>query len=651
MHAGSGACDKLPLVKAAILPAADSQMSLNAANPAAVRPLTVAAITLALTLGLCSPTVVAASSPAPTPTPPAAAATAADDVVGRALEPLLTAEFALQAGRLDEAARAYLAAARDADDVVLAERATRMALLAKDDAIASEALKLWRRHADGGVSLLAAEAALALRLGDERGARRHLGALLGSTDEDGWRQALGVIAIGSRDPQQAGRLLHKLVDEGRIPAKLQAWLAFGGLAQRLDQPQLAERIVNEVVHRFPGEPRVALLRASQLREAGQAVQARQVLATIVSAAERDADLRLALAQEYDRLGDLAAAAATLARGPQDDQTYALRASLLARAEDKPALTRLYEELGRDAAKPDPQQRLLLGQVAEFLDRHDEALEWYRGVPGGIQRWSAHLRAANVLHGLKRADEAYQSLRALQSDGAAPDEARRDGYLMEAALRQKDGNDAGELDAYERGLAAFPDESEILYARALGWERRDNIARAEADLRKILVAEPDNIAALNALGYTLADRTTRYQEALELIDRARTAEPDNAAIIDSYGWVLYRLGRIDDALVELRRAFGLQKDAEIAAHLGEVLWVAGKRDEARKYFDEAHKLDPTNRALERALEKTGAPRPPGTDQSEPRPARTGGAGAKQSDGDQPETGQPQLGQDPGRGGRA
>ena len=582
-------------------------MSLNDPMPSAFCPLTAAAFAVALVLGLSSPPATAAA------VSPPAASNARDDVVGRALEPLLTAEFALQAGRLDEAARAYLAAARATDDVVLAERATRIALLAKDDAVAAEALKLWRGHADGGLSLLAAEATLALRLGDERGARKHLGALLASTDDDGWRQALGVIAIGSRDPKQAAKLLEKLLDDGRIPDKLQAWLAFGGLAQRLEQPQLAERIVTEVVRRFPGEPRVALLRASQLREAEQPDAARQVLASIVDEAERDADLRLALAQEYDNLGDLAAAAATLARGPQDDQTYALRASLLARAEDKPTLTRLYQELGRDGAKPDPQRRLLLGQVAEFLGRNDEALDWYRGVPGGPQRWPARLRATNVLHELKRSAEAFQSLRELQSDASAPDEARRDGYLMEASLRQKDNNDAGELDAYERGLAAFPDEPEILYARALGWERRNNIARAEADLRKLLVAEPDNIAALNALGYTLADRTTRYREALELIDRARAAEPDNAAIIDSYGWVLYRLGRIDDALVELRRAFAVQKDAEIAAHLGEVLWVAGQRDEARKYFDEARKIDPANRALQRALEKTGAQGPIGAGQ--------------------------------------
>src|SRR5688500_5129764 len=179
--------------------------------------------------------------------------------------------------------------------------------------------------------------------------------------------------------------------------------------------------------------------------------------------------------------------------------------------------------------------------------------------------------------------------------------------MEAELRVEDKDAAGELDTYARGLASYPDDGALLYSRALSWERRDDIARAEADLRKILVAEPENIAALNALGYTLADRTTRYKEALELIDRARVAEPDNAAIIDSYGWVLYRLGRNREALVELRRAFSLQKDPEIAAHIGEVLWFEGQKDEARQFFEEARKLDPDseNRSLRRALEKTGA----------------------------------------------
>ncbi len=104
---------------------------------------------------------------------------------------------------------------------------------------------------------------------------------------------------------------------------------------------------------------------------------------------------------------------------------------------------------------------------------------------------------------------------------------------------------------------------------------------------------------------MADRTSRYQEALELIDRARVAEPDNAAIVDSYGWVLYRLGRNEEALVQLRRAWTLNKDPEIAAHVGEVLWVLGQKEEARRFFEEARKLDPDNRALQRATEKLGA----------------------------------------------
>ncbi|MGJ4727771.1 tetratricopeptide repeat protein, partial [Luteimonas sp. SDU101] len=317
------------------------------------------------------------------------------------------------------------------------------------------------------------------------------------------------------------------------------------------------------------------------------------------------ELRLAMAPEYDALGDLVAAERVLAQGPQDRRSYALRASLLARAEDKVSLAALYDELRRGAADPEPQQRLLLGQVAEFLDRHAEALDWYHGVPGGEARLQARLRAANVLHELGRGEEAYAALQRLQVDGSIDESARRAAYLLEGELRAKDGDLDAENDAYARGLGDWPDEPSLLYARALMWERRDDIARAEADLRRILVAEPENVAALNALGYTLADRTDRYDEALELIDRARVAEPGNAAIIDSYGWVLYRLGRLDEALVELRRAYTLQKDAEIAAHIAEVLWMLDRRDEARRYFDDARRLDPDNRSLRRALEKTGA----------------------------------------------
>src|SRR5690606_9928163 len=138
------------------------------------------------------------------------------------------------------------------------------------------------------------------------------------------------------------------------------WLAFGDLAQRLEQGELARQVVEQIVARFPGEPRIALLRASLLRESGDLDGARAALEEVGDAGRIVPELRLAMAAEYDALGDFAAAEQVLARGPQDRRSYALRASLLARADDKETLAALYDELRRDAADPEPQQRLLLG---------------------------------------------------------------------------------------------------------------------------------------------------------------------------------------------------------------------------------------------------------------------------------------------------
>ena len=526
-----------------------------------------------------------------------------DDTLGATL----AGEFALQGGRLDEASDWYLRAARaSGDDAGLAERATRIALLANDDARAAQALALWDRRAPDSLAMQGAAATLALRRGDARGAWRRLSALLEAPDPLAWRYALDALGNGGKDPKLAARLLDQMVDRDAIPDDLQAWLAFGGLAQNLQQEALAERMVAEVVRRFPDEPRVALLRASQLREAGKEGEARAALESLNRTSLLVPELRVVIAAEYDALGDPVAAAKVMARGDQNEHTYGLRAALLAKAEDKAELVKLYEELKAQSAEPDSSRRLLIGQIAEYLERYQDALDWYGRVPGGPQRWVARLRTANVLHELDRAEDAFALLHEIQADASAEDGTRRDAYLLEADLLAKDDpRSPEELAVFARALAAFPDDLGVLYSRALSWERRDDIPRAEADLRKVLAIDPENVAALNALGYTLADRTTRYEEALRLIDRARVAEPGNAAIIDSYGWVLYRLGRNKEALVELRRAYTLQKDPEIAAHIAEVLWFEGEKEAAREMFDEARELDPENRSLKRALEKTGA----------------------------------------------
>lgn len=534
---------------------------------------------------------------------------AAPPLVDRAqaasLTPVLAGEFSLQAGKLADAARWYLQAAREhAGDVGLAERATRIAMLADDEAGAAEALALWAQRAPGALAVRGTRASLALRQGDTRLARKELLAVLRSREPRAWRYAVLALATGGRDPAAPATVLDQLVDANAIPDDLEAWQEFGRLALRMDRPELARRMVGEVVRRFPDEPRVALLHASQLNQAGRKDEALALLKGVEPKAAGDDELRNALAFAYDAFGEPGAAERVLSAGTQDVQTWGMRASLLAKQKDDAGLLALYQDIAARAGKPDPDQRLLLGRIAEYLKRYREAVDWYHGVPGGPQRSEARLRAVNALHELGEKAQAADEVHAIQADASVDDDVRRDAYLLEAELQQRDERNDAEVGILTRGLAAYPDDSALLYARALAWERRDDIPRAEADLRKILVAEPENVAALNALGYTLADRTGRYQEALELIDRARVAEPDNAAIVDSYGWVLYRLGRREEALVQLRRAWSLNKDPEIAAHVGEVLWVLGQKDEARRFFDEARRLDPDNRALQRAVEALG-----------------------------------------------
>ena len=314
------------------------------------------------------------------------------------LGPLLAAEFAYQAGQLPEAAHWYLEAARAAEgDAGLAEHATRVALLANEDAIAAQALKLWRQRAPDSLALQAAGVSLDLRKGRVRKARAGLEQLLARQEPRAWGFALAGLA-GGRDPQVVARVLGQLLDAGAIPDRLPLWNDIGRLSLRLDAPGLSARIVDEMVRRFPDEPRVAVLHAGQLSQAGQPDRARELLAQVEPRAAADPEIRSLLAVAYESMGDYAAAARVVAQGPQDMRTWGMRASLLARAQDHDALQALYAELSAgDRGQPDPSRRMLLGRMAEFLKRPAEAVDWYRGVADGPEREEARIRIAVALY--------------------------------------------------------------------------------------------------------------------------------------------------------------------------------------------------------------------------------------------------------------
>jgi tetratricopeptide (TPR) repeat protein len=169
-------------------------------------------------------------------------------------------------------------------------------------------------------------------------------------------------------------------------------------------------------------------------------------------------------------------------------------------------------------------------------------------------------------------------------------------------------DAGDydqaLELYDSALKDTPDDPDVLYSRSLVYERMSRIGDAEADLRKILDHTPDDARALNALGYTLIVHTDRLDEADKLVSRALELTPDDPAIIDSMGWLRFRQGRAKDALPLLQKAYARFPDPEVAAHLGEVLWALGERNQAQSILGEASRSDPDNVQLRDTLKRLG-----------------------------------------------
>ena len=232
----------------------------------------------------------------------------------------------------------------------------------------------------------------------------------------------------------------------------------------------------------------------------------------------------------------------------------------------------------------------LAQVAEESGRYELAIERYRALPEGERAWQGQLRIAAMMGKLQRVDEARKYLNDLP---VVTLEQKVQVRQAEAQLLRDAGDDAAAFAVLTRALDAYPDDPDLLYDTAMTAEKLDKIDVAEARLKRLIELSPDNSQALNALGYTLVDRTSRAQEGYALIERALKLSPDDPFIQDSMGWALYRMGRFDDAESYLRRALAARQDAEIAAHLGEVLWAKGDRDTAREIWQSQLKSTPDN----------------------------------------------------------
>ncbi|HVL75288.1 MAG TPA: tetratricopeptide repeat protein [Noviherbaspirillum sp.] len=523
---------------------------------------------------------------------------------------ILGAEIAFQRGEWQSAYITLLGLAQQTRDPRLARRAAEFAHLARQQAEVLTAVRLWRE--------------------------------LAPHSDEANQYFLGFVIMGDHLEEARPVLEQRLKD---APAQMRGALAFQfqqHLARARDKAA-AFKLLDQVLAPYVAIPEVRLAIAQAAVTNGDLDRARNE-ARQALAAKPDSELAiLSLAQATpDKADATSLLEGFLKRQPQSREVRLARARLLveqqqyqtARAEfdrllrDNPQdLTALYAlgvlgvqtgdlagaerhlhaylevlEQNPDAERDPSQAVLLLAQIAEERKDTDAMLKWLSRIEGGEVYVSAQIRRAQLLAKGGDVEQARSLLRQVN-----PASERDDAMLIMAEGQLL--RDAGRLDealkVYETGLARLPDNTDLLYDHAMLAEKRGQWDLMETSLRKIIEISPQHQHAYNALGYSLADRNIRLQEAFELISKALALAPDDAFTIDSMGWVQYRLGRLDEAEKLLRRAYSLRQDAEIATHLGEVLWVRGQREAALQLWREAQAKDPQNDTLKSTLARLNA----------------------------------------------
>ncbi|GJL81110.1 MAG: hypothetical protein DHS20C01_07440 [marine bacterium B5-7] len=412
--------------------------------------------------------------------------------------------------------------------------------------------------------------------------------------------------VFSRQPVSADYLdaMQTLADA--YPEDPHGFYALAYLANRSSDSVVLDQAINRTLELDPDWEQAAVVKFVHLLQIGQGEDAGMFAGTFLTA-NPDA---VQLAERYGR---------TLAASGDFEGAYRQFRNILRVDPDNSdiliasALIQMQLEHWSDARKlllrhldlnPDNDEtRMLLARAAYNRKRYDEAIKWYAGVRDESLVFDAQVRIADALEESEGPERALEHLTSLVP--ISKDEEVRLLLAQEQILRSM-GRLQDALALIDGAIREIPDDSDLLYSRGLLYAELDQIEQHETDIRRVIELDPDNAHAYNALGYTLADQTDRYDEAYELIAHALELAPQDPFILDSMGWVQYRLGDLVKAEDYLRRAFTIRSDAEIAAHLGEVLWITGSRDEARSLWQEALKAHPDNVILLDTLKRLEMP---------------------------------------------
>lgn len=508
----------------------------------------------------------------------------------------LLSEIAMQRGEFNLAIATLLELANNTRDPRYAQRATEASIYAKNEAHALEAARLWLALEP---EALAARQSLAALLVSQRRlaeAKSHLQALLSADAANPGRGFLQLNGLLSKqtDKKAVLALVTELAEpypnlpEAHIAIAQAAWNA-GNVDLGLTEARKAQALRPdwEAAVLFQGQ-------MLQARSAGEAVE---YYRDFLKKHPKAREVRMAYARALIGNKDYAAARAefeTLTKEFPGNPEVSFAVGLLALQVGDHNAADTYLKQAIEFKHRDPEAiYLYLGQASEDRKRYTEAADWYKKVTSGESLLQAQIKYAGVLAKQGQLEEARKQL---QSIAPQSNQQRVQLTLAEVQLLRDAKRFAEAYDLLNKALEKLPNYPDLLYERAMTAEKLDRFADMEKDLRKLIQIKPDFAHAYNALGYTLADRNERLEEAQQLLEKAQLLQPDDAFILDSVGWLYYRRGELDKAAETLRRAFLLRPDPEIAAHLGEVLWTQGQKSQADQIWRNALQQNPANETL-------------------------------------------------------
>jgi len=509
---------------------------------------------------------------------------------------LLVAETALQRGHYAVGFSQYFGLAERTRDPRLAAKATRIAIFVRDHNSALRAAKLWVDIDPTNLAARQAISAAYIRSGNPDAALAHLEYILSQENSDAGQGFMLIASLLSREQDLQGVLdvMAKLVDAHQESHA--AWQAYAHLALRAGVVEKADAAVKRSLHLEPDNISAIMLQTRILQGRENKTEAVEYLARQVRAFPDETVLRLTYARQLVDARDYEEAFTqyqmVIKQSPGDvDVLFAL--GLLALQLDRQEEAFDYLTQAKETGQRSDDARFYLGQLEELRENPEAALVHYSYVVGGGNLIEARVRQAMIEARLGNVEVARNYLHSLHVN--TPTQRQRL-FLIEGEILRNAERHQESMTLFNHALDEMPGDASLLYARAMVAERLDQLDLAERDLKAIIEADESNADALNALGYTLADRTDRYQEAYGYVKRALELRPNDNAILDSMGWVLYRLGQYNEAIKMLRKSLEIRLDPEVAAHLGEVLWVNGEREDAREIWRQALEIAPDDKRL-------------------------------------------------------